>query len=72
MNIVARKFNLVEPKPKPRRRMQDMATDTNSRFIYTKGSDVLKTFKKYGFVPPTEYREDYLFKLNREASKPND
>jgi hypothetical protein len=46
-----------------------MATDTNSKFVYTGGSDVMKTFKRYGFVPPTEYRDDYLFKINREATK---
>jgi hypothetical protein len=67
MSIFKRKFSLVEPKPK--RRMQAMAIDTNSKFVYTGGSDVLKTFKRYGFVPPTEYRDDYLFKLNREANQ---
>lgn len=71
MNLFTRKFKVVA-KDKPKERRQDMALDTDSRFIYTKGSDVLKTFKKYGFVPPTEYREDYLFKLNREAGRPND
>jgi hypothetical protein len=44
-----------------------MAIDKGSRFVYKLGSDVMKTFKKYGFVPPTEYRNDYLFKKNREA-----
>jgi hypothetical protein len=70
MSLFKRKFNVVANSPKERR--QDMAVDTNSKFVYTGGSDVMKTFKRYGFVPPTEYREDYLFKLNREASKPND
>jgi hypothetical protein len=46
-----------------------MATDINSKFVYTGGADVLKTFKKFGFVPPTEYREDYLFKFNRDANR---
>jgi hypothetical protein len=50
-------------------RKQAMATDTNSKFVYTGGADVLKTFKKFGFVPPTEYREDYLFKFNRDANR---
>jgi hypothetical protein len=36
--------------------------------VYTKGSDVMKTFKRFGFVPPTEYRNDYLFKKNREMN----
>ena len=69
MSLFKRKFNVVEPKPKPKRKMQDMAIDTNSKFVYTGGSDVLKTFKRYGFVPPTEYRDDYLFKINREANR---
>ena len=43
-----------------------LAVDTNSKFVYSNGSDVMKTFKRYGFVPPSEYREDYLFKKNRE------
>jgi hypothetical protein len=46
-----------------------MMIDKDSKFVYTGGSDVMKTFKQYGFVPPSEYRNDYLFKLNREASK---
>ena len=62
-----RKFDVVADKPEERR--QAMATDTNSKFVYTGGSDVMKTFKRYGFVPPTEYRDDYLFKINREATK---
>ena len=67
MNLnILRKVKLVEEKkPEP---SQPMALDKNSKFVYTKGADVLKTFKRFGFVPPTEYREDYLFKKNRENS----
>jgi hypothetical protein len=50
----------VEPKKLP------LATDRDSKFVWTSGSDVMKTFKKYGFVPPSEVRNDYLFKKNRE------
>ena len=67
MRMFKRKFDVVADKPEERR--QAMATDTNSKFVYTGGSDVMKTFKRYGFVPPTEYRDDYLFKINREATK---
>ena len=67
MRIFKRKLDVVADQPKERR--QAMATDTNSKFVYTGGSDVMKTFKRYGFVPPTEYRDDYLFKINREATK---
>jgi len=45
-----------------------MMIERGSKFVYTKGADVLKTFKRYGFVPPTEYRNDYLFKKNREMN----
>ena len=55
-----------------RERKPAMALDKDSRFKWTTGADVMATWKKHGFVPPTEYREDYLFRLNREANKPND
>ena len=42
------------------------AVDKESRFIWTTGADVMKTFRKHGFVPPSEVRNDYLFKKNRE------
>jgi hypothetical protein len=65
MRIMMRKFKAVDTirqEPTPA-----MVLDKNSKFVYKRGSDVMKTFKKYGFVPPTEYRNDYLFKKNREA-----
>jgi hypothetical protein len=62
--ITLRKLKSVESVEQVKK--PPMATDTNSVFVYTNGSDVLKTFKRYGFVPPTEYRNDYLFKKNRE------
>jgi len=67
MKLFKRKLNVVEPRPKERK--LPMMIDTNSKFVYTGGSDVLKTFKRYGFVPPTEYRDDYLFKINRDANR---
>lgn len=36
-------------------------------FVYMKGSDVLATWRRYGWAPPTEYRNDYEFKKNRES-----
>lgn len=44
------------------------AVAKNSTFKYSSGSDVLKTWKAYGFVPPSTVRNDYLFKANRIAS----
>jgi len=35
--------------------------------VWTSGSNVVATFKRVGWVPPTEYRDDYLFKVNREG-----
>jgi hypothetical protein len=65
--LFKKKFRVVDKIKEERK--QAMATDTNSKFVYTGGADVLKTFKKFGFVPPTEYREDYLFKFNRDANR---
>ena len=62
---------IVEDLPK-QEKMTSMALDRDSRFKWTTGADVMRSWKNHGFVPPTEYREDYLFKLNREANKPND
>jgi hypothetical protein len=41
--------------------MSELATIKNSRFVYKSGSDVLATWKKTGWTPPSEYRKDYLF-----------
>ena len=55
-----------EKKKKPR---TPMATDLNSTFVYQSGSNVQATWRKYGWVPPTEYRDDFLFAKNREATQ---
>lgn len=39
----------------------------DAKFKYTPGADVQALWRKYGWVPPSEYRNDYLFKTNREA-----
>lgn len=68
MNLnILRKVKLVEQEPKKEKKLP-LAIGLNSKFVYIKGSDVMKTFKRYGFVPPTEYREDFLFKKNREMT----
>lgn len=46
-------------------------TEKNSTFKFTAGSDVQAVWRKYGWVPPSEYRDDYLFKYNREARNEN-
>ena len=34
---------------------------------WTSGADVQAVWRRYGWVPPSEYRNDFLFKQNREA-----
>lgn len=35
--------------------------------VWTRGSDVMGTWRRHGFVPPSEVRDDYCFKINREG-----
>lgn len=47
--------------------------DLNSNFKYTPGGNAQAIWRKYGWMPPTEYRNDYLFKQNRELMEnPNE
>jgi hypothetical protein len=70
MKLFKRKFGVVADIPKEEK--PAMALDRNSKFKWTACADVMATWRKHGFVPPTEYREDYLFKSNREVNKPNE
>lgn len=38
-----------------------LAIDVDSKFVYQGGADVQKTWRKYGWLPPSEYRTDYEF-----------
>mgnify|MGYP003329959764 FL=1 len=38
----------------------------------THGADVMATWKRHGYRPPTEYRNDYNFKTNREEGSDDD
>lgn len=64
MKLIKHLSVVKEEQPK---RTMPMLLDLNSRFVYTGGSDVMKVWRRYGFVPPSEVRNDYLFKINREA-----
>jgi hypothetical protein len=64
MNVF-RRVKLVEPEPVKTK--LPLAIEKGSKFVYKRGSDVMKLWKTHGFVPPSEYRDDYLFKKNREA-----
>jgi hypothetical protein len=46
-----------------------MLCDPKSTFKYTPGGNVQSVWRKYGWVPPSEYRDDYLFKQNRETAE---
>lgn len=56
---------------KPNQYSQCLA-ELNSAFKYTPGGNVQAIWRKHGWVPPTEYRNDYLFKQNRESMENND
>lgn len=60
------KFRLVKEVEKSR--TSPMAIDKNSKFVYQSGADVQKTWRKYGWIPPTEYRKDYEFAKHREKN----
>jgi len=49
-----------------------MLCDPKSTFKYTPGGNVQHIWRKYGWVPPSEYRNDYLFKQNREQGETNE
>lgn len=63
-----KRFAVVKEE-QPKKERLPLATDFNSKFVYTGGADVMARWKKYGFVPPSEVRNDYLFKVNREANQ---
>lgn len=60
-----KKLNLVKTETKKVKSRPALATDTNSTFVYQTGADVQKTWRKYGWVPPSEHRNDYEFAKNR-------
>jgi len=66
MRLYPRRYQVVEPVVKELEKPK--LTDKGSKFVWTKGADVMKTFRRHGFVPPSEYRNDYLFKKNRELT----
>lgn len=45
----------------------DQKINPLDNFKWTSGANVQAIWKKYGWQPPSEYRNDYLFKQNREA-----
>ena len=43
--------------------------DQKSTFVWTAGADVQKVWRKYGWTPPSETRQDFLFPKNRGADQ---
>jgi hypothetical protein len=53
-------------KPQPSNpEIRKLAIAKDSQFTYKSGSDVVSTWKKTGWVPPSEYRTDFLFGGNK-------
>jgi hypothetical protein len=61
-----KKFMLVTDDLLPAIKESETHTTPWGR-VWVHGSDVMATFKRHGFVPPSEVRNDYFFKLNREG-----
>ena len=58
-------FKLVQQAIEKPKSKSPMALDKDSKFVYQSGADVQKTWRKYGWIPPSEYRDDYEFAKNR-------
>lgn len=59
-----KKLKIVNPSTKPAAVPGSLFDPS---FVFTKGADVQRTWKRYGWQPPSEYRNDYEFKKNREG-----
>lgn len=57
----------VRNETKKKRPVTSLATDTDSTFVYQTGADVQRTWRKFGWTPPSEYRSDYEFAKNRDT-----
>ncbi len=63
--MTRKKLALVEDlRPAP---MERETHTTPWGKVWTRGADVMGTWRRHGFVPPTETRDDYFFKINREG-----
>ena len=50
---------------------QQFLVGRNSTVKWTFGADVQKVWRKYGWTPPSETRQDFLFPKNRGESNDN-
>lgn len=60
-----RKLKSITPAPT---KVARPGTLFDPSFVYMKGADVQRTWRRYGWQPPSEYRTDYEFKKNREGT----
>lgn len=65
--IGKKKFTLVADMAPAPKQSDTYATPWGK--VWTHGADVMGTWKRFGFKPPTEYRNDYRFKINREGGE---
>lgn len=63
--IGKKKFTLVADMRPAEKESETFTTQWG--MVWTHGADVMATWKRHGFIPPTEYRNDYRFKINREG-----
>jgi len=60
------KLKVAQTKPEPQ--PTPSLVELNSTFTWTRGADVQKIWRRHGWQPPSEYRNDFLFKVNRETA----
>lgn len=65
--IGKKKFTLVADMQPVQKQSETFTTQWGK--VWTHGADVMATWKRHGFIPPTEYRNDYRFKINREGGE---
>jgi hypothetical protein len=63
MFLLKKKLNIVKASKAPIKNWGIL----DAAFVYKKGSDVQQTWRKYGWTAPSEYRNDFEFKKNREG-----
>jgi len=62
-------MKIINPTPQEPKRKPPLLLDLDSSFVYQTGANVQAIWRKYGWVAPTEIRNDFEFKKNREMMK---
>ena len=53
--------NIFKQELKKPKEQLPLLIDKDSKFVYQGGSDVQRVWRRYGWIPPSEYRTDYEF-----------